>query len=87
MALKFCKECSRKYSDTLEACPHCGYKDNAKVTIYGYTESFALNPNAKIYIGGKKVASVARNSKVEINISEPCELKISCNWRSTSSSE
>lgn len=82
MALRICKECSKEYSDTLQSCPHCGFKDSSKVTIYGYTESFAINPDVDIYMGNKLVASVAKNSKVEISISEPCELLFSCSLRS-----
>ena len=28
MALVKCEECSKQYSDTLAACPHCGYIRN-----------------------------------------------------------
>jgi hypothetical protein len=58
------------------------YANSSKVTICGYTELFALNPDVKVYKGGEMVARVARKSKVEINLSEPCELKFSCNMRS-----
>lgn len=82
MALKICKECAKQYSDTLEACPHCGFVDSSKVTIYGYTETFAISPDVKIYKGDELIGQVGANSKTEITISEPCLLKFSCSMRS-----
>ena len=82
MALKTCKECSKQYSDTLEACPHCGYVDSSKVTIYGYTETFAISPDVKIYKDGVLIGKVGANSKIDITISQPCRLKFSCSMRS-----
>lgn len=85
MALKTCKECSREYSDTLENCPHCGYSESSsKVTIYGYREAFALNPDVKIFIDGSEVAKVGRNESIELNIDKPCTIKFECSLRSTS---
>ena len=82
MALKTCKECSKQYSDTLDACPHCGYVDSSKVTIYGYTETFAISPDVKIYKDGELIGRVGANSKIDITISKPCRLKFSCSMRS-----
>ena len=82
MALKVCKECSREYSDTLDACPHCGFVDSNKVTIYGYTESFAINPDVSIYKDGVQIASVSKSDKITLNITEPCELKFKSSIRS-----
>ena len=82
MALKVCKECSREYSDTLDACPHCGFVDSTKVTIYGYTESFAINPDVSIYKDGVQIASVSKSDKITLNITEPCELKFKSSIRS-----
>ena len=82
MTLKVCKECSREYSDTLDACPHCGFVDSTKVTIYGYTESFAINPDVSIYKDGVQIASVSKSDKITLNITEPCELKFKSSIRS-----
>lgn len=81
MALKVCKECGKEYSDTIEACPHCGFVDSSKVTIFGYTESFAINPDVSIYKDDVQIASVRRNDKTTINITEPCELKFKSSMR------
>ena len=83
MALIVCKECGKEFSNTVNACPHCGYANSSKVTIYGYTESYAINPKADIYLNGNLVANVCRNDKVELDITEQCELKIKCSMRST----
>lgn len=29
MALITCKECGKEHSDTVDSCPHCGFKRNA----------------------------------------------------------
>ena len=81
MALKVCKECNREYSDTLEACPHCGFVDSTKVTIFGYTESFAINPDVSIYKDDVQIASVSKSDKISLNITEPCELKFKSSMR------
>ena len=83
MALKICKECNREYSDTRDTCPHCGFVDSKKVVIYGYTENFAINPDVKVYLNDRLVASVAHNSKAEIEIDGACELRFKCSIRST----
>ena len=81
MALKVCKECNREYSDTLEACPHCGFVDSTKVTIFGYTESFAINPDVSIYKDDVQIASVSKCDKISLNITEPCVLKFKSSMR------
>ncbi len=83
MALIICKECGREISDTATSCPHCGYTNSSKVTIYGYTENFAINPKADVYMNGNLVGSVSRNDKIELDITDTCELKIKCSLRST----
>ena len=40
MALIECKECQKTYSDSLENCPHCGFKKQG-------TESTAKEPENK----------------------------------------
>jgi hypothetical protein len=81
MALITCKECAKEYSDTLKACPHCGYQEKNSVIVYGYTEAFAVNPAVEITKDGALLATVSRNAKVELNISEPCELKFKSSFR------
>ena len=52
-----------------------------QVMVYGYTESFAVNPNVDIFINDNLVASVARNSVLPVYINKPCELKFKCSFR------
>lgn len=54
-----------------------------QVTVHGYTESFAINPDVDIYINDNIVARVGRNSMVTVYISGPCELKFKCSFRTT----
>ena len=82
ISLKTCKECSRTYSNTLDTCPHCGFTDSPKVTIYGYTESFAIAPSVDVYIGGRRVANVKQNGIIDLMLSSPSELTFKCNMRS-----
>ncbi len=48
MALVKCRECKKQYSNTLEACPHCGYKPpkkfycaTCKEVFFGYEEKLS----------------------------------------------
>ena len=52
------------------------------MTIYGYTESFAINPDVSIYKDGVQIASVSKSDKITLNITEPCELKFKSSIRS-----
>lgn len=49
-----------------------------KVMVYGYTESYAVNPDVDIFIDNNMVAKVGHNSMVPVYISKPCELKFKC---------
>lgn len=58
MALIKCKECEKEYSDTLDACPHCGYKreneekkdnkDEKNTIIDNYVKEFISDKNRLI---------------------------------------
>ena len=82
MALITCKECNKEYSDTLDACPHCGFKIADGVLVHGYTETFAINPAVEILKDGLVVSKVGRNDTIKIPTSEPCKLKFKCSFRS-----
>ena len=82
MELKVCKECGREHSDTIKTCPHCGYVDVAKVTIYGYVERFVVNPDVKIYNGNVQIARVSKGGKITLDVTEPCELTFKSSLRS-----
>ena len=56
--------------------------NGSKVTVYGYTEPFAMNPDVKVLLNGVEIASVARNASQEIVITEPCKLEFKCSFRS-----
>ncbi len=47
MALIKCEECKKKFSDTLDACPHCGFKlvkeENNKIYSYVNIDEFAYD--------------------------------------------
>lgn len=49
-----------------------------KVMVYGYTESYAVNPDVDIFIVNNMVGKVGHNSMVPVYISKPCELKFKC---------
>ena len=53
------------------------------VTIYGYTEPFAVNPAVKILKDGVEIAEVSRKGTVVIPISEPCMLDFKMSFRTT----
>lgn len=57
MALIKCRECKKEYSDTLESCPHCGYKRPKKIfcstcknQLFGYKEE-ELHEKVCVYCG------------------------------------
>ena len=53
-----------------------------KITVIGYTESFALNPNVSIYKDGVLIDEVAKGNRVVLDIPEACELEFKCSFRS-----
>ena len=81
MALIVCKECKKEYSDTLEACPHCGYKALNGVTIHGYTEVYANNPIIDILKDGLLVGRIGKNDSIKLKISEPCKIRFKWKFR------
>ena len=54
-----------------------------KITVIGYTESFALNPDVSIYKDGVQIGSVSKGNRTIIDVEEPCELEFKCSLRST----
>jgi hypothetical protein len=53
------------------------------VTIFGYSGSFAVNPDVKIYKDGSHIATISKNGRMTIPITEPCELLFKVSIRST----
>lgn len=86
MALITCPECGKEISSTVSKCPHCGYeiKKESKVTILGYTESFAVNPSISILQSDLKIGEVSQNGKVEVDVEKGTLLQFKCGFRSTS---
>ena len=54
-----------------------------KVTIVGYNEPFALNPDVSIYCQGVEIAKVGKGKQIVLEIDQPCELEFKCSLRST----
>lgn len=91
MSLIKCSECGKEISDKAEKCIHCGCplnntisKSVGTVVIYGYTGWFLVKPKLKIYFNGKYIGDVSYKAKTkEIPITEPTNVEIKCNIRST----
>lgn len=84
MALITCPECGKEISSTVSQCPHCGFEiqSSNKVTILGYTETFASSPAVSILKNGVEIGEVRQNGKIELDINEECELQFKCSFRS-----
>ena len=78
MALIKCSECGKEISDKAESCPNCGNpiskKEESKLMVYGYTETYMMNPSVKIFVNGVEVGSVAKGKLFEYDIVEDCEV-------------
>lgn len=85
MALIKCPECGKEISSSVSKCPHCGFdiQSSSKVTILGYTESFATSPSVTILQNGVEIGKVEQNGKLEIDIDQACTLQFKCSMRST----
>ncbi len=59
MALIKCPECKKKISDTVQACPHCGY-----VLSESEKEVLTNNKNKKVQINKTTIKNVLNNKKV-----------------------
>ena len=76
-------ETNRTPTSNITAQSNSSSVQYGQVTVHGYTESFAVNPDVDIYINDNIVARVGRNAMVPVYISEPCELKFKCSFRTT----
>ena len=89
-----CSKCGNMISE--EPCPYCNgthlaqntnnvvRKSVGTVVIYGYTGWFLVKPKLKIYLNGKYMGDVSYKAKTkEIPITEPTNIEIKCNMRST----
>ena len=84
MALIKCPECGKEISSSVSKCPHCGFEiqSSSKVTVLGYTETFAASPAVSIFKDGVQIGEVKQSGKVELDINEECELQFKCSFRS-----
>ena len=53
-----------------------------KVTVLGYTEPFAANPDVNIYKNDELIGYVGRGGRIVLEVDEPCELVFKCSIRS-----
>lgn len=71
-------------------CPYCGntfssapsFSAPKVITIHGYTQWFAINPDVKVSINGQQVGRVAKGGILQIQVESPCQIKFDCNLRS-----
>lgn len=83
MALVKCQECGKEVSDKAANCPNCGCPIAvlSKVMVYGYTQTFLVNPKVIVYMNGQEVGSVANGGVIEIPITETSEVEFKCSLR------
>ena len=88
MALIKCSECGKEISDKAESCPNCGNpinkKEESKIMVYGYNESYMINPKVKIFINNEEIGSVSKGQLFEYDITEDCEVTFKSSLRKTS---
>ena len=88
MALIRCSECGREVSDHAKVCVHCGNPINqadqapvSKAMIYGYTQSFVVNPPVKILVNGLEVGSVSKGGLFELPLARDTLITFKCSFR------
>lgn len=83
MALIECSECGAQVSDKAKVCVKCGcpLRTESKVLVYGYTQSFMINPKVNVYIGGERKGSVSRGGMLECEIAEDTAVEFKCSFR------
>lgn len=88
MALIKCDECGKEVSEKAASCPNCGNpiskKEESKVLVYGYTESYLINPKVKIFVNDNEIGSVAKGQVYEFKINEDTEITFKCSMRKAS---
>lgn len=52
------------------------------ISIHGYTQWFAVNPDIKIYLNGQYIGKVGKGELFQTQIDSPCQLKFECTVRS-----
>lgn len=53
-----------------------------QVVVHGYTESFAMSPDVKIFKNGVQIGTVAHCGETALELDGPCELVFKCSIRS-----
>ena len=81
-----CPNCGKQIANDSSFCEWCGTRilDEivSPVTILGYAETFAWNPSVSIYQNGVQIGTVAQNGRIELRITQQCELQFKCSMRS-----
>lgn len=82
--VKFCPGCGAALENADENtrnnrnAPSVG---NGTLTVYGYTEWYAVKPKVDILKNGVKIAEVNPGSMIEIPITENCTIQFKCMFR------
>ena len=79
----FCPKCGKNLEIQAKQRPQTTSATAKKVTIIGYTESFAMNPSVSIYKQGVQIGEVSKGGQTVLDIDGPCELEFKCSFRST----
>lgn len=93
----YCNKCGKEISKDSQFCQFCGNKINiniksddtkseqkkGKVIIHSYEEVYMLNPNIKVYIDGKLIASLAKGQTFEYDIDKSTTITFKSSIRST----
>jgi hypothetical protein len=66
-------------------CHKCGTsiagvssKNSGKLTIYGYTQFFLVNPKIDIYKDDVCIGKIGKGEVFEVSIERDCQIKFSC---------
>jgi len=84
MALIKCSECGKEISDKAKMCVNCGNpisNNESKLIIYGYTDSYLINPPVKIFLNDKEVGQVAKGQMFELELKQDSVILFKCNMR------
>lgn len=90
MSLIKCPECEKEISNNTNQCINCGFrlkkevinKNQSKVIIHSYNETYLINPTVKIYNNENFIAEINKGQTISLPIDDDTIFTFKCSTKS-----